>query len=197
MLCHNLILSLNSMLKHIHLCHHFKGKEISAQRCEAICSHVHPLDPPSLPSSSPPPFLHPFPSFLFICLCTPKAVWVEHVLLPCRYAWVWLFSSEEPKALIQSVPVPPHDSEVGRREESRSSKCALPWGLRVSTAAGKRTCPDGPDVAGQGWDRGAGPLQPTPMDWGGQNKCLLFRSTEMERWRVLWPSLTGTLGMSC
>lgn len=42
MLCHNLILSLSSMLEHTRLCHHFKGKEISAQRCEALGPHVCP-----------------------------------------------------------------------------------------------------------------------------------------------------------
>lgn len=43
MLCHNLILSLSSVLEHTRLCHHFKGKEISAQRCEALGPRVCPL----------------------------------------------------------------------------------------------------------------------------------------------------------
>lgn len=47
----NLIVSLGSMLEHVHLRHHFKGGEISGQRCEAICPHAHPWG--SLP---PPPF---------------------------------------------------------------------------------------------------------------------------------------------
>lgn len=64
MLCHNLILSLSSMLEHTRLCHHFKGKAISAQRCEARGPHICPLGSVFACLVSFLPFLSSFVSFL-------------------------------------------------------------------------------------------------------------------------------------
>ena len=64
MLCHNLILSLRSVLEYTHLCH-FKGTEISAERCEALGPRVCPLGSVFACLVSFLSFLPSFVSFLF------------------------------------------------------------------------------------------------------------------------------------
>lgn len=88
---------------------------------------------------------------------------MEHVPLLCCYAYICLFaSSREPKALIESAAVHPHDLGVGKCDANRGLKCAFQWGLCAPATVRKRMCPNWPAVPGWGRDiwSGATPANP-------------------------------------